>query len=168
MEKSATLFDEPIDRKGTNCLKHDFAVERGMPDGILPLWVADMDFRVPQGVTDALQNMVEHGIYGYNETKDSYFEAIANWMQNRHNWKVEKEWLVKTPGVVFAIAHAVRAYTQQGDSVLIQEPVYYPFRMVIEDNDRKVVSSDLVYVDGKYQIDFVDFETKIVDRKSVV
>lgn len=158
-------FDQWIDRRNTNSLKYDFAVERGRPADVLPLWVADMDFRAPQPVLDALQKSVEHGIFGYSDVKADYYDAVFSWFSQRFHWQPEPEWLVKTPGVVFALAMAVRALTHPGDSVLVQPPVYYPFFSVIRDNDRQVVESELVYQDGQYSIDFEDFERKIVERE---
>lgn len=106
---------------------------------------------------------MEHGIFGYTESGDSYFEAVAGWQKKHHNLDIKQSWIIKTPGVVFAIAMAVKAYTNEGDAVLIQQPVYYPFTEVIEDNKRVVVSNDLVLDHtGKYHIDFDDFESKIV------
>lgn len=158
-------FDEVIDRKGTNCLKYDFAVRRGMPEDVLPLWVADMDFRTSSYVEDAVIERTKHGIFGYSEVQDDYFHAVAGWMRRHHNWKIEPNWLIKTPGVVFALAMAVKAYTEPGDAVLIQQPVYYPFSEVIEDNDRVVLSNDLYLgEDNRYHIDFDDFEKKIVEQ----
>ena len=158
-------FDEIIDRKGTNCLKYDFAVRRGMPEDVLPLWVADMDFRTSSYVEDAVIERTKHGIFGYSEVQDDYFHAVAGWMRRHHNWKIEPNWLIKTPGVVFALAMAVKAYTEPGDAVLIQQPVYYPFSEVIEDNDRVVLSNDLYLgEDNRYHIDFDDFEKKIVEQ----
>lgn len=158
-------FDSVIERKNTDCLKYDFAIRRGRPEGVLPLWVADMDFRTSQKILDAIEARVRHGIFGYTESRESYFEAVSDWMWKRHHWEVQESWLVKTPGVVFALAMAVKAYSRDGDSVLIQQPVYYPFTEVIEDNGRKAVSSDLVLgEDGKYHIDFEDFERKIVEN----
>ena len=155
-------FDQTIDRRNTDSLKYDFAVRRGRPADVLPLWVADMDFRTSSRILDALAQKVEHGIFGYTESGDAYFEAVSDWMQTHHQLEVRQEWLVKTPGVVFALAMAVKAFTQAGDAVLIQQPVYYPFKEVIEDNDRVVVSSDLVLgSDGKYHVDFADLEQKI-------
>lgn len=159
-------FDKVTERKNTDCLKYDFAVKRGMPEGILPLWVADMDFMTSQKILDAVEARVRHGIFGYTESGEEYFEAVSGWMERRHGWKVRHDWLVKTPGVVFALAMAVRAYSEAGDAVLIQQPVYYPFTGVIEDNGRKVVSNDLVLSeDGKYHIDFEDFERKIAENR---
>ena len=159
-------FDEIIARKGTDCLKYDFASRRGMPEDVLPFWVADMDFKTSSYVEDALIERVKHGIFGYSEAGEPYFKAIANWMKKHHNWEIKREWLVKTPGVVYALAMAIKAFTNEGDSVLIQQPVYYPFSEVIEDNKRKIVSNDLVLgEDNKYYIDFVDFEEKIIQNK---
>ncbi len=158
-------FDTVVDRKNTNCLKYDFAVERGMPEDVLPLWVADMDFKTSSYVQDALNRQIEHGIFGYSESKDEYFEAVSGWMKRHHDWDVSKDWLVKTPGVVFALAMAVQAFTDPGDKVLIQLPVYYPFSGVIKGNGRVIVSNTLVYgEDNRYHIDFDDFEKKIVDE----
>lgn len=162
MEEKNLNFDEVIDRKNTDCLKYDFALRRGKPESVLPLWVADMDFKTSSLVLDVIKNRVEHGIFGYTESRESYFEAVAKWMKEKHNWNVNIKWLIKTPGVVFALAMAVKAYSEKGDGVLIQQPVYYPFTEVIEDNERVVVSNDLVLGDdGKYHIDFEDFENKI-------
>lgn len=153
-------FDKVIDRKNTCCVKYDAAKKMGMPEDILPLWVADMDFQSPQGVIDRLQQAVSHGIFGYSEEPDSYYEAVAAWYQKRFGWKTKKEWLVTTPGVVFAVSAAVRAFTEPGDGVLIQQPVYYPFKSVIENNSRIVVNNALRFEDGKYRMDFDDLEKK--------
>lgn len=158
-------FDAVIDRKNTNSLKYDFAVERGKPADVLPLWVADMDFRAPEPVLDALRHAVDHGIFGYSEVKAEYYDAVSGWFSRRFGWQTQPQWLVKTPGVVYALAMAVRAVTQPGDSVLIQPPVYYPFFSVIRDNDRVIVENELIYRDGRYTIDFADFERKIVERQ---
>lgn len=157
-------FDREIDRKKTNSLKYDFAVERGRDVDVLPLWVADMDFQAPKPVLDALQNAVSHGIFGYSEVKGEYFDALYRWFDSRFDWQPKSEWLVKTPGVVFALAMAVRALTKEGDSVLIQPPVYYPFFEVIRDNNRKIVESPLLLTDGHYEIDFDDLEEKIASQ----
>lgn len=154
-------FDQFLDRRNTNSLKYDFAAERGRPVDVLPLWVADMDFRAPEPVLDALRKSVNHGIFGYSDTKRDYYEAVARWFHTRFHWQTQPQWLVKTPGVVFALAMAVRALTQSGDGVLIQPPVYYPFFSVIRDNGRKIVENPLIYRDGKYSIDFDDFERKV-------
>ena len=159
-------FDTAVDRKNTSSLKYDFAAERKKPADVLPLWVADMDFKTSSYIEDALAARSHHAVFGYSEAKDDYFEAVSGWMERRHGWKVKKEWLIKTPGVVFALAMAVKAYTNPGEGVLIQSPVYYPFSEVIEDNGRKVISNDLVFCeDNRYRIDFDDFEKKIINNK---
>ncbi|MCD7777749.1 MAG: pyridoxal phosphate-dependent aminotransferase [Clostridiales bacterium] len=156
-------FDKVVDRKNTNSLKYDFAIERGKPENILPMWVADMDFPTSSFITDELKKRAEHSIFGYSEVKSEYFDAVYGWMDEHFNWQPKEEWLVKTPGVVFALAMAVKAFTEKGDSVLIQQPVYYPFSEVIEDNGRVVISNDLQLYNGKYHIDFEDLERKITE-----
>lgn len=159
-------FDSVTDRKGTKSLKYDFAKRRGKPEDVLPLWVADMDFKTSSYIEDALVERSRHGIFGYSEVQKPYFDIVSAWMKKHHDWDVQERWLVKTPGVVFALAMAVKAYTDRGDGVLIQMPVYYPFSEVIEDNGRKVVSNTLVLgEDNRYHIDFDDFEKKIVEEK---
>lgn len=159
-------FDTIIDRKNTDCLKYDFAKRRGMPEDVLPLWVADMDFKTSSYVEDALAERARHGIFGYSESQTPYFEIVRDWMKRHHDWEVKVPWLIKTPGVVFALAMAVKAYTEPGDGVLIQSPVYYPFSEVIEDNGRRIVSNTLVLgEDHKYHIDFEDFERQIKENQ---
>lgn len=157
-------FDKIIDRHGTNCLKFDFAKERGKNGDELSLWVADMDFQVAKPITDALQAQVNHGIYGYTEVKSDYFDIVKNWFRDNFDWEIKKGSLVKTPGVVYAIAMAVKAFTKEGEAVIIQQPVYYPFSEMIIANNRKLVNSPLVLKDGRYEIDFEDFEKKIVEN----
>lgn len=157
-------FDEIIDRKESDSLKYDFAPERGMPEDILPLWVADMDFRTAPCITERMQKDIELGIFGYTDSKDAYFNAVANWYETCFDWKVEKSWMVKTPGIVFAVAIAIQALTEENESVLIQQPVYYPFSGAIKDNNRKLVNNELILRDGRYEMDFEDFEAKIVQE----
>ena len=157
-------FDRVIDRKNSDSLKFDFAKEKGLPEDVLPLWVADMDFQAPPGVIEALQKSLDRGIFGYSDTKDDYYETVAAWFKKRFDFTYEKEWLIKTPGIVFALANAVRALTEKGDNVIIQPPVYYPFFNVIRNNHRNIIENPLVCVDGKFRIDFEDFEKKIVDN----
>ena len=153
-------FDQIINRRNTRCLKYDFAARRGYPEDILPLWVADMDFKTSSYVEDTLSELVRHNIYGYSNTQpgDGFFEAVSGWMERHHGWKVDPLWHVKSPGVCFAIASAIPALTEPGDSVIIQQPVYYPFSSLIRHNGRKVVSSDLVRdAEGHYSMDYDDF-----------
>lgn len=157
-------FDTVVDRKNTRSLKYDFAVERGKREDVLPLWVADMDFPACPAVISALKKTVDHGIFGYSEAKEDYFQAVHDWYLNHFGWEVKKEWLIKTPGIVFAIAAAVNAFTKPGDAVILQQPVYYPFSEVIRDNGRVLVNSPLKNVNGRYEIDFEDFEEKIAEN----
>lgn len=154
-------FDIEIDRRGRNCLKYDFAAERGKPEGLLPLWVADMDLPAAEEIKQALHRAVEHGIYGYSEVKESYFNAVHDWMWNCHDWEVKKEWMVKTPGIVYAIAAAVRAFTKAGDGVMIQNPGYYPFGQVVRDNGRVLADNTLHEENGRYTMDYEDMERQI-------
>ena len=158
-------FDQIVNRMGTNSIKYDFAVERGMPADVLPLWVADMDFPTAPAITEALVKVAEHGIYGYSDTKKDYFDAVYHWYRDRFQWETKGEWLIKTPGIVFAIAAAVRALTKEGDAVIIQQPVYYPFSHVIVKNNRKLINNPLVYENGTYHIDFDDFEEKLIKHQ---
>ena len=159
-------FDTVVDRRNTYSLKYDFAKRRNMPEDLLPLWVADMDFKTSSYIQEAILKQTEHGIFGYSEVQEEYFEAVRRWMKRHYDWQVEPKWLIKTPGIVYALAMAVQAFTEEGDGVLIQQPVYYPFSEVIVDNGRKLVSNTLVQDEsGRYGIDFADFEEKIVTEK---
>lgn len=160
-----TNFDEIIDRRNTSCLKYDFAVERGYPANIDPFWVADMDFRAPQPVIDEIVRRAQHGIFGYTNPKDDYRQTLLDWFRTYHSWTPSSQSLILTPGVVFALCMAVRAFTKPGEAVLIQQPVYYPFTESIRDNGRELVNSPLILKDGHYTIDFDDFERKIQDHQ---
>lgn len=157
-------FDEIIDRRNTDSVKYDQVEKSGKPADVLPLWVADMDFRTAPGIVERLSADAAFGIYGYSEGGEDYFRAVSGWYRERFGWTVEKEWLVQTPGVVFAINIAVRALTEEGDAVIIQQPVYYPFSAAIRNNGRKLINSGLVLRDGRYEIDFEDLEKKIVEN----
>ena len=158
------IFDQVFDRHNTNCCKFDLAVKNGYPEDVLPLWVADMDFQAPECVREALHKAVDFGIFGYSFLGDGYFEAVRNWFKNRFDWEVERDWLITTPGVVFALSAAVRAVTEPGDAVLVQPPVYYPFYRVINNNGRTLVQSPMIYENGRYRMDFEDFERKIIEN----
>ncbi len=158
-------FDRIIERTNTDSVKYDSARRWGVPDDALPLWVADMDFQAPSEVLDALVAKSQYGIFGYSESRDAYFEAIASWYERFFSWQLKPEWMVSTPGVVFAVSSAVRAFTEPGDAVLIQEPVYYPFRSMIEMNGRVPAVNQLVYDGAHYSIDFASFEETIVRDK---
>jgi len=161
-------FDEVIPRRNTNSLKYDFAAKYGKPEDVLPLWVADMDFKIPPEVTQALLNSASHAIYGYTDTKSDYFRAVSSWFARRFDYAIKEEWLIKTPGIVFALGMAVKAYTSPGDAILIQKPLYYPIENTIVANGRVAIDNPLVYSDGKYTIDMADFEKKIAETNAKV
>ena len=157
-------FDRIIDRRNTFSSKYD-PVSRGKPEDVLPLWVADMDFATPPCITDALVSRAHHGIFGYSRPDGDYFSAVQGWFRERYNWNVEAEWLVATPGVVNALYSAVRALTNPGDGVLVQQPVYGPFESSVNKTGRRLLINELVYSNGCYSIDFDDFENKIKEAK---
>ncbi|MTI94438.1 MAG: pyridoxal phosphate-dependent aminotransferase [Firmicutes bacterium] len=160
-----TEFDTVINRRGTCCAKWDLHAEKGIPEDALPLWVADMDFPAPEAVTEALIERAKHGIFGYSVPSSEFHASVVNWMLDRHNWQIEPEWIVSAPGVVPALNFAIQAYTKEGDGVLIQNPVYPPFTNSVVNNNRKLVNNPLIIKDGRYYIDFDDFEAKIVANK---
>ena len=155
-------FNKITDRRGTNAVKLDLAVARGKPADVLSLWVADMDFPTAPEILAALHKKVDHGIFGYSAPDAAFFDAVKKWQKEEHDFEVDSKWIVTTPGVVFAISCAIKAFTDEGDSVLIQTPVYYPFKNMIVQNNRHLVTSSLFEKDGKWQIDFNDFEDKII------
>lgn len=158
-------FAESVDRRNTNSLKYDFAVRRGKPADVLPLWVADMDFRTPPAVREALRGAADFGIFGYSESLAPYFEAVHGWFARQFGWDTQRNWLVKTPGVVFAICMAIRAFTSTGDAVMIQQPVYYPFEESVRSNGRRLIVNELQNRGGHYEIDFAEFERQLVEDR---
>ncbi|MCL2199866.1 MAG: pyridoxal phosphate-dependent aminotransferase [Defluviitaleaceae bacterium] len=157
-------FGHLVERHGTDSLKYDGAASRGKPADILPLWVADMDFPAPQVVLDAIHQRVSHGIFGYSEPSAEYFDALGNWFTTRFGYEFKPEWVTLAPGVVYAISMAIRAFTKRGEAVLIQEPVYYPFRQMVVHNERELVVNELQLRGETYSVDFDDFEKKIADN----
>lgn len=157
-------FDTVIERKNTDSLKYDFAARRGKPEDILPLWVADMDFKTPPCIIEALAEKNRHGVFGYSDTGSEYTKVLKDWFSRRFGWHIEPDWLVKTPGIVTAVFIAVRALTQPEDAVIIQQPVYYPFSSAVTSTSRRLVVNRLVIENGRYRIDFKDFEKKIKDN----
>ena len=158
-------FDNIINRKGTNSIKYDFALEMNKPEGLLPMWVADMDFSTAPEILEDLQKTVKHGIFGYSEPKEDYYNAVINWFNTRYDYLVQPNEIIRSPGLVNGITQAVCALTKPNDAVIIQTPVYYPFYDIINNNNRTLVCNSLRYEDGKYTIDFTDFEQKIVENK---
>lgn len=157
-------FDTVTDRKNTNAIKYDLAKKRGKPEDAVSLWVADMDFPTAPCIQKAVAEKAAHGIWGYSRPDNRYYDALKKWYKERHNFEVQNEWVENTPGVCFALATAVKAFTKEGESVLIQKPVYYPFFNIINSLQRKVVNSSLILKNNHYEIDFDDFERKIVQE----
>ena len=157
-------FDTVTDRKNTNAIKYDLAKKRGKPEDAVSLWVADMDFPTAPCIQKVVAEKAAHGIWGYSRPDNRYYDALKKWYKERHNFEVQNEWVVNTPGVCFALAAAIKAFTKEGESVLIQKPVYYPFFNIINSLQRKVVNSSLILKNNHYEIDFDDFERKIVQE----
>lgn len=155
-------FDLEVNRYNTNSLKYD--IKRGRPDGIFPLWVADTDFKSPDFLINALIAKANHGVFGYSEPLESYFEALKGWYKRQYGVSIDTSKIKLTNGVVFSICQLIRSVTEENDSIIINEPVYYPFKSSILANNRKVVINELLNIDNKYYIDFNDFEQKIIDN----
>jgi cystathionine beta-lyase len=159
-------FDRVIDRTRTNSMKWNkhFLKYRFESEEVLPLWVADMDFQCPQPVIEVLKKRAAEEIYGYSWHKiPAYLNAVTNWMKRRHNWEVNKDWIVFSPGIVPAIYMLIQTFVNIGEKVIIQPPVYDPFFTAIENNGRQVLLNQLLYENKKYSIDFEDFEEKAKD-----
>lgn len=160
-------FDKIIDRTKHHSVKWDeLEINFGaIPKDVLPMWIADMEFRSPQPVIEAIKKATEHGIYGYTSRPLSYYQAIIDWMEKRYNWKIKKDWIAYSPGVVPALSLIIRAFCQLGDKVIIQPPVYYPFFRVIENNGCHILKNSLKLENGRYVMDFEDLERKIDDSR---
>jgi len=168
-------FDREIDRRGTNCVKWEFVFKDDVPifgdhadpkygrDRLLPMWVADMDFRCPPAVIEALTERAQQGIFGYSMPCDSYYDAVISWIDRRYGWQTERDWIVITPGVVPAVNMAVETFVEPGQKVLVQQPVYYPFFDAIRNNGAEIISNSLLYEDGRYVMDFDDLAQKAAD-----
>jgi cystathionine beta-lyase len=154
-------FDKIIDRKGTDSLKYGICQEIFGTTDIKPMWVADMDFETPDFIIDAIKKRLSHPILGYWEYWDGYYDSILWWMRNRHNWTIEKDWIIFSPGIVPALGLCVMIYTEKGDDVLVQSPVYHPFYYAIESQDRNIIRNSLVEKDNSFEMDFEDLENKL-------
>ncbi|HAY98565.1 MAG TPA: MalY/PatB family protein [Mesotoga sp.] len=161
-------FDRVIERRGTNCIKWDHANLFFGRNDLLPMWVADMDFESPPEVIEAIVARARHGIYGYTARSDGYYESIVRWLNKRHGWKIEKEWISHAPGVVAAVHIAVMAFSHPGDKVIVQTPVYYPFFKAITETGRQMVRNPLKESGLHYTMDFDDLEKKIDSRTKIL
>jgi len=161
-------FDKIIDRRGSNCLKWDFASTFFGTNDLLPMWVADMDFESPPSVLNAIRRRAEHGVFGYTARPQSYYQAIINWVEKRHNWQIKREWLSYAPGVVPAIHLCIMAFSHPGDKVIVQTPAYYPFFSAVRNTGRQLETNPLKNVEGHYEMDFDDLEKKIDSRTKIL
>ena len=157
-------FDELVERRGTDCVKWD----ESPSDGVIPLWVADMDFRVAPAIQKALQQRVEHGVFGYNIVPESYYEAVISWFRRRHQWEIQRQWILYTTAVVPAMSCVIKALTMPGEKVLILSPAYNCFFSSIKNNGCEVLESALKRVDDTFEVDFIDFEAKCADEKTTL
>jgi cystathionine beta-lyase len=157
-------FDTPVDRRGTASIKWDYSKHFTGLEELLPLWVADMDFPSCKEVTEALKRRAEHGIFGYTLEPESYFQAVIDWMRHRHQWKIHRGWMVAAPGVVPSLNLSIMSYSQPGDGVIIQPPVYYPFKESILNNERRVVENPLRLEGNRYTMDLDQLEEAIDER----
>ena len=157
-------FDEVIDRHGTDCLKYDFGMKRKGRDDLLPLWVADMDFRLPDEILDEFHKRIDHGIFGYTDPLDEYFAAMNHWFSTRYGYTIEPEWVTLGAGIVYALGTSVRAFTEEGDAMMVMQPVYYPFSEVIKNDGRRLVNCQLRYENNHYSIDFEKMERMILEE----
>jgi len=161
-------FDEVIERRGTNCVKYDALKERYGNGDLTPLWVADMDFRTPDFIVNAIRKRCEHEIFGYTFGSDSYYNSIIEWVDYKQNWKIKREWLSYIPGIVKGIGFVIQCFTKPGDKVIIQPPVYHPFRIVPESMKREVVNNPLKLVNGVYEMDFEQLESVIDEQCKIL
>ena len=164
-------FDELIERRGTNCVKWDAETPlplEGAGEAFIPLWVADMDFRVAPAIQKALQQRVEHGVFGYNIVPESYYEAVISWFHRRHQWDIKREWILYTTAVVPAMSCVIKALTMPGEKVLILSPAYNCFFSSIKNNGCEVLESPLKPIGDTFEVDFDDFEEKCADEKTTL
>jgi cystathionine beta-lyase len=164
MQAKTYDFDRIIDRKGSNCIKHDRVGKDFGTEDVLPLWVADMDFATPDFVVDAIRKRCEHEILGYPVLQDGWYTSIQAWLQQRYGWTVGKDELGFVPGIVSGIAFTIQCFTKPGENILIQTPVYPPFMFVPKHNERNIRINELTFVDNRFEIDFEDFEAKAADN----
>jgi cystathionine beta-lyase len=161
-------FDELIDRQNTDCVKYDLRKAVFGKEDVLPMWVADMDFRTPDFIIDAIKDRLKHEVLGYALNPTRLYDAIISWMYQRHNWDIKKGWIVLSPGVVPSMAILVQAFSDPGDEVIVQQPVYFPFFKTIRNNGRKILNNPLVLKNGRYEMDLEDLEKKITSRTRMI
>lgn len=163
-------FDTAADRKNVGAYKWE-TIPGTMGEGcedVIPLFVADMEFKIMPEISDVIKKLSDKGVYGYTIPTDRYYNAVIKWMKEHHHWDIKKEWIALSPGVVSAICYAITAFTEPGDKIIIQQPVYYPFMESIRSNGREISNNELIYEEGSYAMDFADLEKKAADPKAKV
>jgi len=158
-------FDKIVDRSNTQNVKYDYREAYFDTTEVLPMWVADMDFETPDFIRNAIIERAKHPIYGYSFRHDAYFQSIINWQLRRQIWQIKKDWIMFSPGVVPAFNFALMAYTKPGDKIIVQPPVYFPFFSAIKNHDCQQLDNQLLYKNGKYEIDFDDLADKAKEAK---
>ncbi|MCF8233113.1 MAG: PatB family C-S lyase [Bacteroidales bacterium] len=161
-------FDEIIPREGTNSVKYDFRKRMFGKEDVIPMWVADMDFRTPDFVMEAIRQRTNHEILGYTIRPDSFYEAIINWNRRKHGWEIQKDWISFSPGVVPAVNMAIMAFSSPGDKIIVQPPVYHPFFHSIENHGREILRNHLKLENGRFNMDFEDLRKKIDNKTSMI
>ncbi len=161
-------FDNNLNRFDTNCIKWDFLETFFQKTDLNALWVADMDFQIPQEILEQLRKRLEHGVFGYTGLSESYYNSVIKWFNKRYNWNIKSNWIITTPGVVPALSIAIQEFTEKEDEIIIQSPVYFPFKEAIELNNRKVVNNKLVLKNNKYYINWSDLEEKAKTAKMLI
>lgn len=161
-------FDSPVDREGTDCMKWDYLEAFFGRGDLNALWVADMDFKAPPEILEPVISRAEHGVFGYTAKPEGFYEAVINWFEKRYSWTIEKEWIVATPGVVPALNLAIQTFTEPGDGIIIQPPVYFPFEESIRLNGRRTLNNQLLLAENSYSMDMADLEKKAADASMLI
>ena len=161
-------FDEIINRENTASVKYDLRKDIFEKEDVIPMWVADMDFKTPDFIIKAINDRASHEVFGYSFRPESYFLSIVNWLKRRHNWEISKDWISFSPGIVPAVNMAILAFTEPNDKIIIQPPVYFPFFSAIKNNNRTIVENPLKLKNGRYCFDFNDLEKKLTDAKILI
>jgi cystathionine beta-lyase len=161
-------FDETVGREGTDCIKYDLREQTFGRKDVIPMWVADMDFKTPEFIVEKLLNRLKHGIFGYSYRPPEYYDSIVNWMKERHDWKIEKEWICFCPGIVPALNLCTLTFTRPGDSIIVQPPVYFPFFSAVESHGRTIVHNQLLENEGRWTMDFSSLISSVSDKTKMI